>query len=169
MVTVMPKPSKTQSKHKVKPKRKVEPEIPGITTKKAYWLVLGVLLAIVSAIFGLMNGLDELRMALLIAAVVVPIGCLGYVRVSPSSLSLLKRAMFLIAGASIIGFGIWAAIALALFRAGFNEQIAYVLGEQFFIVTSLVICLFVGAFIGELIGRNKAVQIRLFNPLGEKI
>jgi hypothetical protein len=43
-----------------------------------------------------------------------------------------------------------------------------VFGGQFFIVTSLVICLFVGAFIGELIGRNKAVQIRLFNTLDEK-
>jgi hypothetical protein len=98
----------------------------------------------------------------------VPIGCVGYVRVSPSTLSLSKRATFLFMGVSIIGFGIWAIIVFALGRAGFTEQIANALGGQLFIVTSLVICFSAGALIGELIGRNKAVQVRLFNPLDEK-
>jgi hypothetical protein len=103
----MPKPSKTNSKQKPKPKRKAEPEVAGITTRKSYWLMPGVLLTFVSAVFGLINGLDTLKIGLLITAVVVPISCLGFVRVSSSSLSVSKRATFLFAGhpLSVLVFG----------------------------------------------------------------
>jgi hypothetical protein len=167
MLTVMPKPSKLKPKQKVKPKRKVEPEAPAITTRKSYWAVMAVLMAVVSAVFGFMMGLDAVKTAVLAVAVVVPISCFGFVRVSPSSLSLSKRATFLFMGMSIIGFGIWAVIAFVGLRYGFLGQIEGALGSQFFIVTSLAICLSAGALIGELIGRNKEVQIRLF-PLEEK-
>jgi FtsH-binding integral membrane protein len=168
MFPFMPKPSKTRPKQKVKPKRKAEPEVPGITARKSYWLMLGLVLAVASAVLGSAMSLDALRIAVLVVAVVVPIGGLGYVRVSPSTLSVSKRATFLFMGISVIGFGIWAITVFALGRAGFNEQIANALGGQFFIVTSLVICFSAGAFIGELIGRNKGVQARLFDPMDEK-
>ncbi len=64
-------------------------------------------------------------------------------------------------GISIIGFGIWAAIILLGNRYGLGALVE-AWGDQFFAVTTLVICLSVGTLIGELIGRNKEVQIRLF-------
>lgn len=167
MLPFMPKPSKSKPKQKVKPKRKVEPEVPGITTRKSYWVMLTAVMTVVAAVFGFMMGMDVLRIAVLITAVVVPIGCVGFVRVSPSSLSISKRATFLFMGISVIGFGIWAAFVLVGGRYGFTEQMVAGLGSQFFVVTSLVICFSAGAFIGELIGRNKEVQIRLF-PMAEE-
>ncbi len=164
----MPKPQKTRPKAKLKSKRKEEPEPAGITTKKSYWLTLTVLLVVVTAVFGVVMGLDLLKTALLVVTVAVLIGCIGYVRLAPSKLSIGKRATFLFVGASIIGFGVWAAIVLVGGRFGVTEQMVNALGSQFFIVTSLVICLSAGALAGELIGRSKAVQIRLFNPLDEK-
>ena len=167
MLPFMPKP-KPRPKQKIKSKRKAEPEVPGLTTKKSYWVSLVLVLAVVSVVFGLATGLDAARTAVLVAAVVVAVGCVGYVRVSPSSLSISKRATFLFMGMSIIGFGIWAVIVLVGGRVGFTEQVSNALGSQFFAVTSLAMCLSAGAFIGELIGRSKEVQIRLFNTLDEK-
>jgi hypothetical protein len=57
---------------------------------------------------------------------------------------------------SVIGFGIWAAVALF-----FMPQII-ALNDDFFVAASLVICLTAGAFIGELLGRSGKVQERLF-------
>jgi len=118
-------------------------------------------LAVVSAVFGAVMGINLAQTAFLVLTVVVLIGFVGFIRVTPSKLSLGKRAALLIVGASIIGFSIWAAIVLNLNSTGIMAQIVNSLGEQFFAVTSLAICLTSGAFIGELIGRNKSVQAYL--------
>ncbi len=166
----MPKPPKAHPKPKPKPKqpkRKAEPEVPGITTRKSYWVMLAAVLAVASAVLGVTSGLDVSKTAVLVASVVVPIAVIGFVRVTPSTLPLSKRATFLFMGISIIGFGIWAAFVLLGSRYGLTTQLFSTQNSQFFVVTSLVICFSVGALIGELIGRSKAVQIRLF-PLEMK-
>lgn len=159
----MPEPSKTKPKQKTPPKRKVETKTPSITTKKSYWIALAVVLAVSSVILAISMGLDTVRTAILVVTVLVPIGVYGYIRVTPSNLSLSKRLTFLFIGASIIGFGIWAAIVMIGGVYGLMAMLTNALGSQFFITTSLVICLSAGTFIGELIGKNKAVQQRLFN------
>jgi FtsH-binding integral membrane protein len=164
----MPKPPKTKPKQKTPPKRKAEPETPSITTKKSYWVVLAGVLAVASAILAVSMGLDAVQTAILVVTVLVPIGVYGYIRVTPSNLSLSKRLTFLFIGASVIGFGIWAAIVLIGGVYGLTAMLTGALGSQFFITTSIVICLSAGTFIGELIGKNKAVQLRIFNPLDEK-
>jgi ABC-type transport system involved in cytochrome c biogenesis permease component len=163
----MPKRSKTKPKQKIKPKHKVEPE-PAITTKKSYWIILAVVLTLSSAVLGLMSGLDIKRTAILAVTILAPICALGYHKVTPSDLTLSKRATFLLIGISVIGFGIWAAIVLIGGVYGTTAMLVGALGSQFFVVTSLVICLSIGAFVGELIGNNKEVQLRLFNTLDEK-
>jgi hypothetical protein len=161
MLPFMPKPSKTKPKQKIKPKLKgKELEVPGITTRKSYWIILTALLAVVSAVFGVVMGIGLIETAFLAVTIVVVIGTVGFIRVSPSTLSLSKRATFLFVGTSIVGFGIWAALTLT----GVVAQAANELGEEFFVVTSLALCLTAGAFIGEIIGRNKSIQERLFSP-----
>jgi hypothetical protein len=157
MLPFMPKPYKTKQKQKAKLKRK-EPEVPGITTRKSYWIVLTALLAVVSAVFGVTMGIGWLQTAFLAVTIAVVIGTVGFIRVGPSTLSLSKRATFLFVGISVIGFGIWAALTVS----GVIAQAAN--GEEFFVVTSLAICLTAGAFIGEVLGRNKSIQERLFPP-----
>jgi hypothetical protein len=157
----MPKSFKSGPKQKAKPKGKAEPETPSFVAKKSYWITLSAVLAVVSAVFGAVMGINLAQTAFLVLTVVVLIGFVGFIRVTPSKLSLGKRAALLIVGASIIGFSIWAAIVLNLNSTGIMAQIVNSLGEQFFAVTSLAICLTSGAFIGELIGRNKSVQAYL--------
>ena len=161
----MPKSSKSRPKQKAKSKRKAEPETPSFVTKKSYWITLSAVLAVVSAVFGVVMGISLAQTAFLVLTVVVLIGFVGFIRVSPSTLPLSKRVALIFVGASIIGFSIWAVIVLNLNSTGIMAQIVDSLGEQFFAVTSLAICLSGGAFIGELIGRNKSVQERLFSKL----
>src|SRR3972149_3809800 len=99
----MPKPPKNRPKQKIN-KRKAEPEPASITTKKSYWLTLMLLLVVVTVVFAFMMNLNLPKTALLIAAIVVLIGFVGYIQVTPSSLSLSKRATLVFVGASIIGF-----------------------------------------------------------------
>jgi hypothetical protein len=71
-----------------------------------------------------------------------------------------KRATFMFVGASIVGFCIWAAMVLALSATGIIQQIVNLIGTSFFAITSLMICLISGAFIGDLIGKNrKAIEL----------
>jgi len=162
----MPKPVKPKPKQKLKAKRQSEPEAKGITTKKSYWLMLAVILGAASAVLGATSGLDAGQTAFLVAAILASIGCIGFIRVTPSALPLTKRLTFIFMGASIIGFGIWAVIVLVGGRYGLGGLVD-AWGGQFFAVTSLVICISVGVLIGELIGRNKEVQLHLF-PLNMK-
>jgi hypothetical protein len=158
----MPKPSKSQTKFKTKKKPKAEPEPKGITTKPLYWVMLTIVLAVATTVVGFTTGFSGLQTAILVAAIVVLFGVVGYLRVKSSTLSFGKRATFIFAGVSVIGFGIWAAFILISNATGATAQIGEALGGQIFITSSLVICLTIGALIGELIGRNKQVQERLF-------
>ncbi len=157
----MPKPQKQnpKQKQKIKPKtKKTAPETPGITTKKSYWGFLSVLFAFVSVVFGAVMSLGIGQIAFLTVTIVVLIAVIGFIRTTPSNLSLSKRATFIFAGASIIGFIIWAAITLS----GAMTSIAQENGEVFTIVISFTLCLTIGAFIGEILGRSKIIQDRLF-------
>ena len=159
----MPKQSKTKAKTKsqLKAKRTPQPESPGITTKKSYWVILTVVMAVTVFVAGFMVQLALEQIIFLTLSVVPLIGLIGYVRVTSSTLSWSKRATFLFVGASVIGFSIWAAIVIALSFAGL---IATIFADQFFLFPSLVICLTVGAFIGEMLGQIPRVQRFFFKP-----
>ena len=140
------------------------PEAPGITASKTYWVALVGLMVVFVSVFGAVSGLALAQIAALDVAIALAIAIVGYIRVTPSKLPISKRATFIFAGASLIGFSIWAVIALYATAAGALVQVAQALGGQLFIVVSLVTCLSVGALAGELIGQNRSVQERLFPP-----
>jgi hypothetical protein len=154
----MPKPSQTKPKQKPpqKSKTKPEPEASSITASKGYWIVLTAVMGVVSAVFGGVLGYSLVRTVVLTVTVAVLIAAFGFIRVSPSVLSLGKRATFVFMGASVIGFGVWAVFALLLMP----QLVA--LDDQFYVVASLAVCLAAGAVAGELISRNRKVQERLF-------
>jgi hypothetical protein len=153
----MPKSAKIRKKQKNKLAKK-ESQAPSFTTKKSYWITLTVLLAVVTLVFGVSSGISIVQNAILTLTIVVVIGFLGFVRTTQSKLSLSKRATFIFVGGSVIGFAIWAAITLS----GIMVQLVNEVGQEFYVLTSLAICLTVGAFIGELLGRNKKIQEQLF-------
>jgi hypothetical protein len=160
----MPKPkTKVQSKTKsqTKTKNKAQPETPSITTKKWYWIMLAGVMVTVFSIIGFMMELKIPEIAILMLTIALLIGLIGYVRITPSNLPVSKRATFLFVGASIIGFSIWAAIVLIATKKGLIESIFV---DTFYIIPSLIICLIIGAFIGELLGKISRIQVFFFKP-----
>ncbi|MCL2172990.1 MAG: hypothetical protein LBH62_04610 [Nitrososphaerota archaeon] len=158
----MPKSKpKAQSKVKsqIKTKQKTPLSTPGITTKKWYWVMLTVVMVAVFSVVGYISNLDLIEIAVLMFVIAILIGLIGYVRITPSNLPATKRATFLFVGASVIGFGIWAAIMLVAIN---TELIASIFSNPFFVIPSFIIFLIVGAFIGELLGKNRRVQALLF-------
>ena len=120
----MPKPQKTRSKSKTKAQtKKVEPEPAGITTKKSYWISLLLFTAIAVSLAAYAVNLAWLNIAVLNVTVVVLIGFVGYIRVTPSNMPVSRRATFLFVGASVIGFCIWAAIIIVFNTSGFTPQV----------------------------------------------
>ena len=161
----MPKQSKTKSKSKSKTqtqtKHKTQPEALSITTKKWYWVMLAGVMITVFSIAGYMFGLELSNITILMLTIALLFGLMGYVRTTPSNLTTSKRATFLFVGASVIGFSIWAAFVLIAIN---TDLIDSVFANTFFIFPSLIMCLIVGAFIGELLGKNSRVQAFIFKP-----
>jgi ABC-type antimicrobial peptide transport system permease subunit len=97
--------------------------------------------------------------ALILGSILLVIGFAFYIGFKPSE-SYSKRATFIFVGASIVGFSIWAVMVLSFNATGIHSQIASSIGDDFFAITSLIICLILGAFIGDLIGKNrKAIEL----------
>ena len=126
--------------------------------------MLTVLLAVVVSVAGVMVNLEALQVVVLALTVMLLTGFMGYVRVTPSSLTKFKRAVFIAFGASIIGFGIWAIIVLILNYTGVMAQLENTSGATFYVIPSLIICIIGGAFIGELLGRISRVEKFIFRP-----
>jgi 4-amino-4-deoxy-L-arabinose transferase-like glycosyltransferase len=159
--------SKTKAKNKnsLKAKRAAQPKTPDITTKKSYWLMLTVFIVIIFSVAGYILKFAIVDLIVLMISIVLLIGLIGYVRISPSNLSASRRGTFLFVGASIIGFGIWAIIMLILMNTGTIDTLFG--SNVFYILPSLIICLTAGAFIGELMGKNGRVQQFFFKPTND--
>ncbi len=159
----MPKPSKTKAKTKtqLKAKRNTQPETLGITTKKSYWVMLSIVLVTVFSVVGYMMRLEIVEIAVLMIPIILIIGLIGYVRITPSNLSKSKRGTFLFVGASVIGFSIWAIPAFILMTTGILDSM---IENLFYVIPSLFICLIIGAFIGEFMGKNSRIQKFFFKP-----
>jgi len=159
----MPKsPSKDKAKTQLKKKRVAQPETPSITTRKSYWIILAVAIVTVFSVAGFLLEFAIVDLATLMIAIVLLIGLIGYIRITPSNLSKSKRGTFLFIGVSIIGFSLWAIIMLSLISTGTINTIFD--NKAFFILPSLIICLTTGAFIGELMSKNTRIQQFLFKP-----
>ncbi|MGO8805166.1 MAG: hypothetical protein ACLQO7_00980 [Candidatus Bathyarchaeia archaeon] len=150
-------PKKTDSKIK----NKVQPKTTSITSSKTYWLMLTVTMVVFGSVYGYTMKVAAAGIGLLLGSVLFIIGFAYYLKFTSSSLKISSRATFLFVGASVIGFCIWAAIVLFSNATGLRVQIASSIGNNFFATTTLIICLISGAFIGDVIGKNKE-KISLF-------
>jgi len=147
-----PKNSKNQKK------LNVNSEPVNITKSKFYWISLTVATVIVVLGYGIVASIALVQLGLILVTVLSVIGVAGYVRLKPSILTAKTRATYLFVGAAVIGYGIWAAMVLTLAVSGVGAQFSNVLGSQFFIVSTQIIFLALGAFIGEYLSTNDAFQ-----------
>jgi len=81
-----------------------------------------------------------------------------------------RRKTFMYVGAATVGFGIWVALVFFFNATGINLQIVSSIGVTLFTVTSLMICWISGAFIGDLIGKNKErLSFFINNKFGKQL
>lgn len=165
----MLKKPKTKPKTYPKNKRKVEPEHVNITSRKSYWIFLTLVMVIFGSVYGLYMKIAVAAIAILLSSVLSILAFAFYLKFNASTLTNRIRAAFIFAGASIVGFSIWAATLLSLSAAGLNTQIDTAMGYEFFAVTTQIICVITGAFIGELIGKNKESIQRSLRRIGNTI
>ncbi|MCL4430521.1 MAG: hypothetical protein M1167_07185 [Chloroflexi bacterium] len=159
----MPKTPKTypkpHSKGQQKPtpkktKPNAQPEKVSILKSKYYWLTLTLIILVFTIAFGYLMQISLGKELLMLGTIFSLIGFAFYIGFkSPQSYS--KRATFIFVGASIVGFSIWAVMVLFFNATGLTAQISSSIGVDFFAITSLIICLVLGAFIGDLIGKKR--------------
>jgi cation transport ATPase len=154
----MPKTYPKNQPKKAKPKKtqpKAQPKPVSITSSKLYWITLTVVMVVFGAVYGYSMKVAVAAIGMLLASVLFMIGFAFYLKFKPSTLKSSSRATFIFVGASVIGFSIWATLMLLSNATGLWPRIASSIGDNFFAVTSLIICLISGAFIGDLVGINK--------------
>jgi hypothetical protein len=152
----MPKKQKTYAKSNLKNQRKnklKETHNRSIFKSKYYWISLTTTILIFIFALGYIMKMSEEKTLLMLGSVLSVIGLAFYIGYNPS-INYDKRATFFFVGASIIGFSIWALMVLSLNIFGFLVQISSSIGDSFFVITSLIICLVLGAIIGDFIGKN---------------
>jgi predicted neutral ceramidase superfamily lipid hydrolase len=159
----MPKKAKTYPKHHLKVQRKTtqkkakpkaQPEKVSILKSKYYWATLTLIIFVTIIALGVSLQISLGKEAFMLGTIFSVIGFAFYVGFK-SSERYSKRATFFFVGASVIGFSIWALMVLSFNATGLTAQIADSIGVDFFAITSLVICLVLGALIGDLIGKNR--------------
>ncbi len=165
----MPKKPKPQPKKPLKTKQKIESKPVTITSRKSYWIVITVFMVVFGIFYGYSTKVAVTAIAIMIASVLSVIAFAYYLRFEPSTVKTKTRAIYLFVGASIIGFLIWFAVILLIKAVGFEPQIANSIGDEFFLITSFVIFLAFGAFIGDLIGKNKDALRLSFHKTKNKL
>src|SRR5208283_4804346 len=104
-------PKKTKRK---KPQPKAQSKPVSITTRKSYWITLTLFTVVFASVLGYYVNMSLENIVMMLVTVLFLIGFAVYIRFKPSTTTVNKRATFIFAGASFIGFSIWAVTVLSL-------------------------------------------------------
>jgi hypothetical protein len=154
LISFMPQKYKTNTKSKGKNKIKARPKPVSLVTRKSYWITLTIVTLVLTFAYGDLMKISLEKETLILGTILFLIVFAFYIGFKPYA-NYNKRATFIFVGASIIGFCIWVTVVLFFNATGIDSQIANSIGSSLFAVTSLMICLISGAFIGDFIGKNK--------------
>ncbi|MGE5533192.1 MAG: hypothetical protein ACM3UN_02445 [Bacillota bacterium] len=133
---------------------KDQPKQVNLLKSKYYWITLTAIILAFSVVIGFLMQIPLGKELLILCCILSVLGLAFYVGFK-SSEGYNKRATFFFVGASIVGFSIWAVIFLSLNATGVTQQISSLVDIDLFAITSLIICLVLGAIIGDLIGKNR--------------
>jgi hypothetical protein len=160
----MPKtyPKTPQKKNKIKNKRvKDQPKPFSIFKSKYYWVAVTAVIFVFAVAMGFVTRISLGSEVLILGSILSVIAFAFYLGFkSPEGYD--KRATFIFVGASIVGFSIWAVMVLSFNAAGITPKISDAVGNSLFAITSLMICLVFGAFIGDLLGKNREALDSLY-------
>ena len=167
----MPKtyPKSHPKKQKLKKKQlKAQPKPLSLLKSKYYWITLTLAILVFTLAYGYLMQISLEKELLMLGSIFSVLGFAFYVGFKTST-GYNKRATFFFVGASVVGFSVWVVMVLSFNAIGIISQIAGSMGEEFFSVTTLTICLVLGAFIGDLIGKNRERVMSLAYELREKL
>ncbi len=159
----MPKKSKNQAKpysksdrkSKAKSKKsKVQANPVNILKSKYYWIFLTIAVFVFAVVLGLLMQMALGKVVMMLSSILAVTGFAFYLGYK-SSEGYEKRTTFIFAGASIVGFCIWATLVFFLSIIGVMFEIENFIGVDFFAITILIICLIAGAFVGDVIGKKR--------------
>lgn len=153
MPKTYPKTQPKKNKQKKK-QRKDQPKPFNILKSKYYWIGLTLMIFVFAVTIGYLNQISFGEELLILGCIFSVIGLAFYIGFK-SSENYSKRATFIFVGASIVGFGIWAVMVLSFNAIGVISQISSTVGIDLFTVTTLIIFLVLGAFIGDLFGKKR--------------
>jgi hypothetical protein len=151
-------PKKIKSK---KTKFKDQPKPVSLMKSKTYWITLTLIMVVFTFVYGLLMNISFEKETLILGTILSAIGLAFSLGFRPSSYN--KKSTFIFVGASVIGFSIWALTVVSFNALGISSQIVNSIGIDFLAITSLIICLTFGAFIGDLIGKNQEKIVLLAN------
>ncbi len=152
----MPKtyPKAQPKKNKKKKHLKDQPKQINLLKSKYYWVTVTAAILVFAVVVGFSVQISLGKELLILGSILSILGLAFYVGFK-SSEGYDKRATFFFVGASIVGFGIWAVMVLSFMATGVISLISSSVGVDLFAITSLIICLILGALIGDLIGKNR--------------
>jgi len=152
----MPKtyPKVQSKKNKQKKHLKDQPKQINLLKSKYYWVTITTAILVFAVVVGFLVQISLGKELLILGSILSILGLAFYVGFK-SSEGYDKRATFFFVGASIVGFGIWAVMVLSFMATGVISLISSSVGVDLFALTSLIICLILGALIGDLIGKNR--------------
>jgi len=165
-----PKP-RSKDQPKSKPKKgasKAQPTEVSIFKSKYYWIFLSIVLIVFTVAVGFTIHMSLAKELLILGSIFAVIGFGFYLAFKPAPTDK-KRIILILIGVSIIGFSIWALTVLFLSLTGALGEIETTVGITFFSVTTLLICLVIGAFIGDLIHKNMDIIISLAHSFRDRV
>jgi DNA-binding transcriptional ArsR family regulator len=124
------------------------------------WLVLFSATVILTVFTGYFLKIPLERQAITLTILLLSFGFAFYIRLKPSKSG--NRAIFIALGAIFIGFALWFLITSVVLFSGLRWQIVNAtgnLGDDFTVLSTLIICWIVGGFIGDLIGKKRNYKL----------
>ena len=152
------KPQNNRMQSQAKHRSKAKPEPVSITKSKFYWIGLIIVTVAAIVLIGIISGIIVQKLTMIMVTILLVLAFAWQVRVKQSTLSLKTRATYIFVGAAILGFGVWALFILTLAATGIGVSFANALGDQFLIITSQIIFIVIGGFIGEYLSANNTFQ-----------
>jgi len=150
-----PKPNQKRNQPKKNKPKTQPPKTVSITSSKLYWITLTVVMVVLGAFEGYQMKISLSGIGMLLASVIAIIGLAYYIKFYPSTLDNRNRAAFVFLGALLIGFATWAGVVLLLGALGEWSPLVGPVGVYFFAITSLIVCMTLGAATGDLIGKKR--------------
>lgn len=132
-------------------------EQPQVADKRIFkaWIILFAA-TVATTILNVYFFIPLQRTALILAIEILSFSFAFYIRIRPSHSG--NRAFFIAVGALFLGFIFWFLITSLILFSGLRWQIISStgnIGDDFVVLSTLIICWIVGGFVGDLIGRRR--------------